>query len=103
VAGYREDAVVGHWVHSHEEDTDEEMVYRPASYPFPPARGRTSFELRPDGSYVERSPGPVDVPVESQGSWTLEGGRLFLGAEGGRPGQAWEVTAAAADRLALKK
>lgn len=103
MAGYRADAVVGHWVHSHEEDTDDEMVYRPASYPFPPARGRTSFELRPDGSYVERSPGPVDVPVESKGSWTLEGRRLFLGAEGDRPGQGWEVTAAEPDRLALKK
>jgi hypothetical protein len=99
----REDAVVGHWVHSHEEDTDDEMVYRPASYPFPPSRGRTSFELHPDGSYVERSPGPVDVPVESEGSWSLEGDRLLLGAEGDLPGHAWEVTAAEGDRLTVKK
>ena len=103
MSAYREDAVVGHWVHSHEEDTDDEMVYRPASYAFPPSRGRTSFDLRPDGSYVERAPGPVDVPVESEGSWSLEGDRLFLGAEGDRPGRGWEITAAEGDRLTLRK
>jgi hypothetical protein len=103
VAGLRREAVVGRWIHSHEEDTDEEMVYRPASYPFPPSRGRTSFELRPDGSYVELSPGPVDVPVESQGTWSLEGGRLFLECEGERPGQAWEVASAESDRMTLRK
>jgi hypothetical protein len=79
------------------------MVFRPASYPFPPSRGRTSFELRPDGSYVERSPGPVDVPVESTGSWSLEGDRLLLGADGDAPGHAWEVAGAQADRLTLKR
>jgi hypothetical protein len=103
MAADRADAVVGHWVHSHEEDTDAEMVYRPASYSFPPSRGRTSFELRDDGSYVERSPGPVDVPVESKGSWSLEGDRLLLGADGDDPGHAWEVSAVEGDRLILKK
>ena len=103
MAADRADAVVGHWVHSHEEDTDAEMVFRPASYPFPPSRGRTSFELRPDGRYVERSPGPVDVPVESKGSWSLEGDRLLLGADGDEPGHAWQVKAAEADRLTLRR
>ena len=98
-----EDALHGRWVHSHEEDTDEEMVFRPAIHPFPPSRGRTSFELRPDGTYVENSPGPVDLPEESKGSWTLEGNRLILGAEGDRPGHAWEITTAAADRLVVRK
>ena len=42
-----------HWVHSHEEDTETEMVFRPASHPFPRSRGRRSFELRPDGTFVE--------------------------------------------------
>ena len=103
MAADRADAIVGHWVHSHEEDTDAEMVYRPASYSFPPSRGRTSFELRDDGSYVERSPGPVDVPVESRGSWSLEGDRLLLVADGDDPGHAWEVSAVEADRLTLKR
>ena len=97
------DALQGHWVHSHEEDSDEEMVFRPATHPLPPSRGRTSFELRPDGSYLERSPGPVDVPVSARGRWSLEDGRLVLSTEDERPGHTWEIAAADADRLAVRK
>jgi len=103
VDAYAEDGLHGRWVHSHEEDTDGEMVFRPATHRFPPSRGRTSFELRPDGTYVESSPGPVDLPEESTGRWALEGRRLVLGAEGDRPGHAWELTAAETDRLVVKK
>jgi len=103
VAAHSEDALHGSWVHSHEEDTEGEMVFRPATHPFPPSRGRVSFELRPDGSYLESSPGPVDLPEESSGSWSLEGDRLVLGAEGDRPGHAWEIAAAEDDRLVVRK
>ena len=60
------------------------MVFRPADHDFPRSRGRTSFELRPDGTYLESSPGPVDLPEETTGSWSLESDRLILGAEGDR-------------------
>jgi hypothetical protein len=41
------------WLHSYEEDTETEAVYRPESYAFPPSRGpRPGFELRPDGSCI---------------------------------------------------
>jgi hypothetical protein len=103
VAAHSEDALQGHWVHSHEEDTEDEMVFRPATYAFPPSRGRMSFDLRPDGTYVESSPGPVDVPEESSGQWSLENDRLVLYAEGDRPGHAWEIAAAEGDRLAVRK
>ncbi len=102
MTSYREALLKGRWVHSHEEDTDDEMVFRQEGHPFPPSRGRTSFELRPDGTYVETSPGPVDVPVESTGSWSLDGDRLLLGAAGERSGHAWEITNAEADRLTVK-
>jgi hypothetical protein len=98
-----QDALHGRWVHSHEEDTNGEMVFRPATHPLPPSRGRTSFELRPDGTYVESSPGPVDVPEETKGSWSLEGDRLMLRAEDDRPGHAWEITTAEDDRLGFRK
>lgn len=52
---------------------------------------------------MERSPGPVDLPEESTGTWALEGNRLVLGAEGDRPGHAWEVTGAEANRLTVRK
>jgi hypothetical protein len=97
------DALVGSWSHSHEEDSDDEMVFRPATGEFPPSRGRASFEFRPDGSYVERSPGPVDAPEVSGGRWSLEGDRLVLEADGDRPGHAWELTGAGKDRLTVRK
>lgn len=103
MARHDEEAVQGHWVHSHEEDTEDEMVFRPATYGFPPSRGRTSFELRPDGTYVESSPGPVDVPEESRGQWALEDDRLLLAAEGDRPGHAWELATVEPDRLAVHR
>jgi hypothetical protein len=78
------------------------MVFRPEGHPLPPARGRTSIELRPDGTYVESAPGPVDVPLASSGSWKLEGDRLVLGGTGDQPGHDWRVTAASADRLTVR-
>jgi hypothetical protein len=100
---YRTDLLHGRWVHSHEEDTRGEMVFRPADHSFPPSRGRTSFELRPDGTYLESSPGPVDAPEESRGRWSLDGDRLLLGGEGGSEGRTWEISAAEDDRLVIKK
>lgn len=102
MAGYRETSLYGRWARSHEDDTEDEVVFRPASYPFPPSRGRTVIELQPDGRYVESSPGPADVPEESTGRWSLEGDRLVLEADGDRPGHAWEIAAAGNDRLTLK-
>ena len=103
MAAHSKDALEGSWVHSHEEDTEDEMVFRPATHAFPPSRGRTSFELRPDGSYAESSPGPVDAPEESSGRWSLEDDRLVLEAEGDRPGHAWEIETAEDDRLVVRK
>ena len=102
MAGYSEASLHGRWVRSQEDDSGDELVFRPASYSFPPSRGRTSIELRPDGSYVECAPGPVDVPEEWTGRWSLEGKRLVLEADGDRPGHAWEIAAAGDERLTLK-
>jgi hypothetical protein len=79
------------------------MVFRRDTHPFPPSRGRMSLELRPDGSYVESSPGPVDIPEESRGDWSLEGDRLLLGAEGDRAGHAWRVSEVDPDRLVVRR
>ena len=58
------------WTHSHEEDTDEVEVYRPPGFPFPPSFPRRGFEVRTDGVYVRRGPGPADEPVTETGRWT---------------------------------
>ncbi len=89
------------WVHSHEEDTDTEMVFRPASFHFPPSRGRTSFDLRPDGTLLESAPGPVDVAEEAEGTWEFEGDDLVLNRPGGR--QVLRVAHADPDRLVVRK
>jgi hypothetical protein len=102
MTAYRADALHGSWVHSHEEDTADEMVFRPATRPLPPSRGRMAFDLRADGTYVERSPGPTDVPEESSGSWSLEDDRLILGGPSGGSGHAWEVTALEKDELRVR-
>jgi hypothetical protein len=89
------------WVHAHEEDGEGTMVFRPASDPLPPSRGRTWFELRPDGSFVESSPGPVDVPETSDGRWSLQGDRLVLRAAGDFPGHDWRIVSAEEGGLVL--
>jgi hypothetical protein len=102
VAALDHKALEGSWAHSHEEDNEDEMVLRPADRPFPPSRGRTFFDLQPDGNFVERSPGPDDRPVESRGRWSLRDGKLRLSPDGGGDRE-WEVAAAEPGRLALRK
>jgi hypothetical protein len=59
------------WIHSHEEDTDTDAVYRPADFDFPASRGRRALEFKAGGAYSETNPGPVDRPVASHGTWKL--------------------------------
>jgi hypothetical protein len=90
-----------HWVHSHEEDTPEHMVFRPAGYGFPPSRGRRAFELRPDGTLAEAGPGPDDRPTGAEGRWDLhEDGVLELEAPGGK--ERLEIAEADPDRLVVR-
>ena len=100
----RADEVSGRWAHAHEEDTEDEMVFRPADAELPPSRGRLAFELRADGSFAETGLGPVDVPEEATGSWTLEGAtiRLSDGAAQGVPRE-MEVLRTDAGRLVVRK
>lgn len=84
------EALQGRWVHSHEEDTADEMVFRSeaSGYDFPRSRGREALELRPDGSYGGTVPGPADKPEASgEGEWAVaDGDKLVL------PDRTLEVT-----------
>ena len=100
---YDEDTLHGQWTHSHEEDTPREMVFRRPTHPFPLSRGRLSIDLNEDGTYTESAPGPVDAPVQSQGSWALEGDRLLLAGSDDHPGHAWKITGAEHDRLVVQR
>jgi hypothetical protein len=90
-------------VHSHEEDTEGEQVFRPASYAFPPSRGRSAFELRADGSFAESTPGPADRPEETEGgTWKLEDDRLELCAPDGST-RRLKIETAEPDRLVVRR
>jgi hypothetical protein len=91
------------WVHSHEEDTDKEMVFRPAAFEFPPSRGRTSFELKPDGALLEGGIGPTDRPVETQGTWELEDDRLLLRRDPSETPRVMRIASVDDDRLVVEK
>jgi hypothetical protein len=66
--------IIGSWLHSYEEDTASTSLYRPHDYPFRPSRRvRGGLEFRPDGSFIERQPGPDDRLHESVGRWKDQG------------------------------
>lgn len=94
----------GRWVHAHEEDTEDEMVFRPAGTDLPPSRGRMAFELRADGTFAETGLGATDVPEEATGSWVVEGDTITL-SEGATQGVPREMEVATADeeRLVIHK
>jgi hypothetical protein len=95
------EGLVGHWVHSHEEDSGELKVFRPRSFQFPPSRGREELELKADGSSVVHSPGPVDVPEEAAGTWELEGETLRLDTGGAQ--RSMQIDVAEPERLVVNE
>ncbi len=98
------DRVSGHWIHVREEDSDNEMVFRPAGTDLPPARGRMGLELRADGSFAETGLGASDVPEAATGRWALDGDLITLseGASQGVPRE-MEVVSADESKLVIRK
>ena len=92
------------WTHSHEEDTETTMVFRPEGYQFPPSRGRKAFELKSGGDANFQDVGPVDRPLTRSGSWKLEGDKLELD-DPSRPGSniRYEIESVSKDKLVVKK
>lgn len=66
--------ISGQWLHSFEEDAGGVQVYRPLDYAFPPVRqGREGIEFLPDGTFIDKSVGPADAHVKTQGRWEYAG------------------------------
>lgn len=100
----KKEQLVGRWHHSHEEDTDEETVFRPEGHAFPPSRGRAGLELRPDNTYVETNIGPDDRPTNVTGDWSISEAELQLKPDAPRSSpRRLIVTRAQPNRLAFKK
>jgi len=97
------DRLYGRWLHAHEEDSGDEMVFRPASAELPPSRGRRGLELHPDGSYGGRRPGRDDRPQASSGSWRVEDDDWLVVEEEGASRSSMRIVAAEPDKLVLRK
>jgi len=65
------DPIFKRWIHFREEDKGESIVYRPAGYPFPPARGREGIEFRSDGAFIHYQIGPNDRSQAVTGRWKI--------------------------------
>jgi hypothetical protein len=60
------------WMHSHEEDQGEVQVYRPSTFAFPRARGRTGYTFEAGGKVIQHDIAPTDGSVGNAGTWTLQ-------------------------------
>lgn len=90
------------WMHSHEEDRGDELVYRTADYPFPPARGRDGFELLAGGALRYRGPGADDRRIAIDGTWRIEGDDLIIHVAGRSP-ERLKIRRVESDRLTLTR
>lgn len=64
-------ALCRQWVHSKEEDTSTETVYRPADFAFPPSRGRRALVFNADGTFKRIGIGPTDISAVTEGTWKI--------------------------------
>ena len=77
--------ILRHWIHSHEEDTNEVIVYRPVNYNFPPSRGRIGFEFMEDGKMTYHGIAYADGSEQSSGHWEIQGqNRIRINVENER-------------------
>ncbi len=93
----------GRWLHAHEEDTPDGMVFRPAETPLPPARGRTGYEFLGDGRSRKLGPGPADRTARAEGRWRLEGENRIVNSVTGSDDEVLEIASLEPGRLVIKK
>ncbi|RYU79709.1 hypothetical protein [Hymenobacter persicinus] len=61
------------WLHAQEEDQGDVRVYRPNTYAFPPARGRTGFQFDHNGLFTQYDIAPTDGLEGRKGTWKADG------------------------------
>jgi hypothetical protein len=65
--------IEGTWLASHEETSGDTLVYRPNTYAFPPARGRTGFAIKSFGRFEQFDIAPTDGLAGRPGTWASAG------------------------------
>lgn len=103
-AKFKKDALHGEWVHSCEEDTDDEIVFRPASYDFPLRRQpRDVYEFQPDGKFVKGTATAADSIKQADGEWELAGDDEIAFRTESEPNRKLQIASVEDDKLVLKK
>lgn len=97
-------ALHGRWVHAHEQDSGDEMVFVPADTDLPPSRGRRELELGETGEATEGGPGATDRPEAHPARWELtDEGELVISDPEGKKGWRARIVSATDRRLVLDK
>jgi hypothetical protein len=92
------------WLHSREEDTGAQIVFRPPDYDFPlTRRPREILELRSDGTLIKGTPSASDSVEEKGGKWKIEGSDKLIFYSEGEPIETWKIASVDSDRLVLEK
>lgn len=73
-----ESSLLGHWIHSHEEDSGNLMVFRPNTHQLPPSRGRYEYRLEKGGKLLLIQPDPTDKRKSTEGSWSLDKNGILI-------------------------
>jgi hypothetical protein len=97
-------ALQGRWVHAHELDSGNEMVFVAGDADLPPSRGRQGLELREGGTASEEGPGETDRPRASEARWSItdDDELVIMSAEGREKWRA-RVVSAEPGRLVLDR
>jgi hypothetical protein len=90
------------WLHSHEEDKGDEMVFRPSTFMFPPSRGRQGFSLNPDGTASVTGPDATDRSASESAKWLMQTPSTLV-LQGANQTHVLEITSASADKLTVKR
>jgi hypothetical protein len=94
--------VRGRWLHAYEEDEPGQKVFRRATHPLPPARGRTGFEFHPDGRMSALGGGPDDRTFVTEGRWSVDLQGLLTIRPPGGSAEVLHVLEIDDDRLVVK-
>lgn len=93
-----------HWIHSQEEDngTQAYKVYRPATYSFPPARGRDGFEIKKNGTVVSHPIAAADGNQTILEKWKLNKSKQELVITGKGTIRKFKIVSLTKEKLTLQ-
>jgi hypothetical protein len=92
----------GHWINSHEENDEakKHIVYRPAEYDFPPARGREGFEIKENGIFISHPIAPYDGNMSITEKWAVKDDVLIITGE--KETRRYRIISLARDKIVLQ-